>query len=257
MLIQAQTMMYRQTSTVEKSRLMMRFSSSSSISRQHSFENYLARVFVLIFCRIAFHRCSQISATKSHDTLYKIFFLLLWKNRLLRTCRKTSSHWIWRRDNHLRRLSLNFRFERYWWSHILSNIQWKLETSFFHFFWVYLLLWKVKTLCNQTFWNEQSHFELILSAIFAWKSMMSLNSMMTTTFDSICVQRRDNILSKNLSTISHAFLCILLFRLTTHQNVQIFRFVQKYSSSINFNWFFARAFSFQVFYRWRFLDQCV
>jgi hypothetical protein len=34
-LIQTQTMMYRQTSTTEKSRLMMRFFFSSSISRQH------------------------------------------------------------------------------------------------------------------------------------------------------------------------------------------------------------------------------
>jgi hypothetical protein len=227
--------MYRQTSTIEKSRLMMRFLFSSSISRQHSFENYLVRAFVLIFCRIAFHRCSQISATKSHDTLHKIFFLLLWKDRLLRTCRKTSFHWIWRRDNHLRRLFLNFRLERYWWSHTLSNIRWKLEISSFHFFWMHLFLWKVKTLYSQTFLNEQSHFELILSAISAWKSMMSLISMLTTTFDSICAQRRDNILNKDFSTISHALWCILLFRLAIHQNVQIFRFVQRYSSSINLN----------------------
>ncbi len=164
--------MYRQTSTIEKFRLMMRFLFSSSISRQHSFENYLIRAFVLIFCRIVFHRCSQISATKSHDTLHKVFFLLLWENRLLRTCRKISFRWIWRRDNHLRRLSLNFRLERYWWSHTLSNIRWKLETSFFHFFWVHLFFLKVKTLCNQTLWDEQSHFELILSAIFAWRSMI-------------------------------------------------------------------------------------
>ncbi len=94
---------------------------------------------------------------------------------------------------------------------------------------------KVKTFCNQTFWDEQSHFELIFSAIFAWKSMMSLSSMMTTTFDLIYMQRRNNILNKNLSTISHVLWCILFFRLTIHQNVQIFRFVQKYSSSINLN----------------------
>jgi hypothetical protein len=67
---------------------------SSSISKQYSFQNYLIRVFVLIFCRIVFHRCSQIFATRSHDTLHKIFFLLFWKNRLLCTCRKISSHWI-------------------------------------------------------------------------------------------------------------------------------------------------------------------
>jgi hypothetical protein len=71
--------MYRQTSTIEKSRLMMRFLFSSSTSRQHSFENYLIRAFILIFCRIAFHRCSQISATKSHDTLHKTFFFFLEK----------------------------------------------------------------------------------------------------------------------------------------------------------------------------------
>ncbi len=113
---------------------MMRFLSSSSISRQHSLESYLIRAFVLIFCCIVSHRCSQIFEAKSHDTLHKTFFLLLWKDRLLRTCRKISSHWIWRRDNHLRRLFLNFRLERYWWSHILSNIQWMLEISSFHFF---------------------------------------------------------------------------------------------------------------------------
>jgi hypothetical protein len=213
----------------------MKFFFSSSISKQHSFENYLIRVLVLIFCRIVFHRCSQISATRSHDTLYKVFFLLFWKDRLLRTCRKISSHWIWRRDNHLRRLSLNFRLERYWWNHILSNIRWKLEISSFHFFWMHLFLWEVKTLCNQTFWDEQSHFELIFSAIFAWKSMMSLNLMLTTTFDLICAQQRDNILNKDLSTISHVLWCILFFQLTTFQNVQIFRFVERYSSSINFN----------------------
>ncbi len=213
---------------------MMKFLFSSSTSKQHSFENYLIRVFVLIFCRIVFHRCSRIFATRSHDALHKAFFLLLWENRLLRTCRKISSHWIWRRDNHLRRLSLNFRLERHWWSHILSNILWKLEISSSHFFWMHLLFWEVKTLCSQTFWDEQSHFELILSATFAWISMMNLSSMMTTTFDSICAQRRNSILSRDLSTISHALWCILLFRLATHQNVQIFRFVQKYSSSINF-----------------------
>jgi hypothetical protein len=184
---------------------MMRFFSSSSTSRQHSFEDYLVRAFVLIFCRIAFHRCSQIFEAKLHDTLHKIFFLFSWKDRLLCTCRRISSRWIWRRDNHLRRLFLNFRFERYWWSHILSNIRWMLEISFFHFFWVHLFLWEVKTFCSQTFWDEQSYFELILSAIFAWKSTMSLNSMMTMTFDSICAQRRNNILNKDLSTISHAF----------------------------------------------------
>ncbi len=80
--------MYRQTSTIKKFRLMMRFLSSSSTSRQHSLEDYLVRAFVLIFCRIASHRCSQIFATKSHDTLHKAFFLLSWKDRLLRTCRK-------------------------------------------------------------------------------------------------------------------------------------------------------------------------
>jgi hypothetical protein len=85
---------------------------SSSISRQHSFENYLIRVFVLIFCRIIFHRCSQIFATKSHDTLHKTFFLLFWKDRQLRTCRKILFRWMWRRDNHLRHLSLNFKLER-------------------------------------------------------------------------------------------------------------------------------------------------
>jgi hypothetical protein len=228
-------MMYHQTSTTEKFRLMTRFFSSSSISRQHSFENYLVRAFVLIFCRITSHRCSQISEAKSHDKLHRAFFLLLWENRLLRTCRKISSRWIWRRDNHLRRLFLNFKLERYWWNHILLNIRWMLEISFFHFFWMHLFLWKVKTLCNQTLWDEQSHFELILSAIFAWKSMMSLSSMMTTTFDSVCAQRRNNILNKDLSTILHALWCILFFRSTIHQNVQIFRFVQKYSSSINFN----------------------
>jgi hypothetical protein len=73
-LIQIQTMMYRQTSTIEKFWLMMRFLFSSSTSRQHSFENYLIRAFILIFCRIIFHHCSQISAAKSHDTLYKAFF---------------------------------------------------------------------------------------------------------------------------------------------------------------------------------------
>jgi hypothetical protein len=140
--------MYRQTWTIKKSRLMMRFLSSSSISRQHSFENYLIRAFVLIFYRIVFHRCSQIFATRSHDTLHRAFFLLFWKDWLLRTCRKISSRWIWRRDNHLRRFSLNFKLERYWLSHILSNIRWMLEISSFHFFWVYLSLWEVKTLCN-------------------------------------------------------------------------------------------------------------
>jgi hypothetical protein len=140
---------------------MMRFFSSSSTSRQHFFEDYLIRVFVLIFCRIAFHRCSQIFAARSHDTLHKAFFLLSWEDRLLSTCRKTLFHWIWRRDNSLRRLSLNFKLERYWWSHTLSNIRWMLETSFFHFFWVHLLLLKVKTLCSQTFWDEQSHLKLI------------------------------------------------------------------------------------------------
>jgi hypothetical protein len=140
--------MYRQTWTIKMLRLMMKFFSSSSISRQHSFENYLIRVFILIFCRIAFHRCSQIFATKSRDTLHRTFFLLFWKNRLLRTCRKTSFHWIWRRDNHLRRHFLNFRLERYWWSHILSNIRWMLEISFFYFFWMHLFLWEVKTFCN-------------------------------------------------------------------------------------------------------------
>jgi hypothetical protein len=127
-------MMYHQTSTIEKFRLMMKFFSSSSISRQHSFESYLIRVFVLIFCRIASHRCSQIFVTKSHDTLHKIFFLLSWKDRLLCTCRKISFHWIWRRDNHLRRLFLNFRLERYWWNHILLNIRRMFEISFFYFF---------------------------------------------------------------------------------------------------------------------------
>jgi hypothetical protein len=163
----------------------MRFLSSSSTSRQHFFKNYLIRVFVLIFCRIVFHRCSQIFATRSHDTLHKVFFLLSWKDRQLCTCRKISFHWICRRDNHLRRLFLNFRLEKYWWSHILSNIRWMLEISFFYFFWVHLLFLKVKTFCNWTLLNEQSHFELIFSTSFAWKSMMSLNSMMTTTFDLI------------------------------------------------------------------------
>jgi hypothetical protein len=166
------TMMYHQTSTIKKFRLMMRFFFSSSTSKQHSFENYLIRVFVLIFCRIASHRCSQISATKSHDTLHKAFFLLSWENRLFCTCRKISSRWIWRRDNHLRRFSPNFRLEKYWWSHILSNIRWKLETSFFHFFWVHLFLWEVKTLCNQTLWDEQSHFELIFSATFVSRTVV-------------------------------------------------------------------------------------
>jgi hypothetical protein len=209
-------MMYHQTLTIKKFRLMMRFLSSSSILRQYSFENYLIRVFVLIFCRIAFHRCFQIFEARLHDTLHRIFFLLSWENRLFRTCRKTSFHWKWRRDNHLRRLSLNFKLERYWWSHILSNIWWMFEISFFHFCWVHLFFWKVKTFCNQTFWNEHSHFELILLAIFAWKSMMNLSSMITTTFDSICAQRRNNILNRNLSTISHVFWCILFFRLTIH-----------------------------------------
>jgi hypothetical protein len=213
----------------------MRFLSLSSISRQHSFKDYLIRAFVLIFCRIASHHCFQIFEAKSHDTLHKAFFLFFWKDRLLRTCRKISSHWIWRRDNHLRHLFLNFRLERYWWNHILSNIRWMLEISSFHFFWTHLFLWEVKTLCNQTLWNELSHFELILSAIFAWKSMISLNSMMTSTFDSIYAQRRDNILNRNLSTISHTLWYISLFRSTIHQNVQGFRFVQKYSSSINLN----------------------
>jgi hypothetical protein len=86
---------------------------SSLILRQHSFENYLIRVFVLIFCRIVFYRCSQIFEAKSHDTLHKAFFLYSWKDRLLFTCRKTSFHWIWRRDNHLRRFSLNFKLEKY------------------------------------------------------------------------------------------------------------------------------------------------
>ncbi len=126
--------MYRQTSTIEKSRLMMKFLFSSSISKQHSFENYLIRVFVLIFCCIISYRCSQIFATKSHDTLHKTFFLLSWKNRSFRTCRKISFRWIWRRDNHLRRFSLNFKLEKYWWNHILSNIWSKFEISFFHFF---------------------------------------------------------------------------------------------------------------------------
>jgi hypothetical protein len=92
----------------------------------------------------------------------------------------------------------------------------------------------MKTLCSQTFWDKQSHFELILSAIFAWISMMNLNSKMTMTFDSICEQRRDNILNKDFSTISHVLWCILFFSLTIHQNVQIFRFVQKYFSSIKY-----------------------
>jgi hypothetical protein len=136
---------------------------------------------------------------------YINFFFLFWKDRLFRTCRKISFRWIWRRDNHLRRLFLNFRLERYWWSHILLNIQWKFEISFFHFFLMYLFLWKMKTLCNQTFWNEQSHFELILSTTFAWISMMNFNSELTTTFNSIYAQRRDSILSRNHSTISHVF----------------------------------------------------
>jgi hypothetical protein len=126
-------MMYHQISTVEKFRLMMRFFSSSSIWWQHFFENYLIRVFVLIFCRIIFHRCSRILTTRSHNTLHKIFFFLFWKDRLLHTCWKISFHWIWRRDNHLCRFSLNFRLKRYWWNHILSNIRWILEISFFHF----------------------------------------------------------------------------------------------------------------------------
>jgi hypothetical protein len=127
----------------------------------------------------------------------------------------------------------------------------------FSFFWMHLFFWKVKTFCNQTFWDEKSHFELILSTIFAWKSMMSLNSKFATTFNSICAQRRDNIQNKNLLTIWHAFWCILFFWLTYHQNVQIFRSVQKYSLSINLNKFLARAFNSQDSYQWRFLDQCV
>jgi hypothetical protein len=115
-------MMYHQTSIIKKFRLMMRFFSSSSISRQHFFENYLIRVFVLIFCRIVFHRCFQIFAAKLLDTLHKIFFFLSWKNWLLCTCWKISFRWIWRRDNHLRRLFLNFKFKKNWWNHILSNI---------------------------------------------------------------------------------------------------------------------------------------
>ncbi len=73
-----------------KTRLMMRFFFSWSISKQHFFENYLIRACVLIFCRIVFHRCFQIFAMRSHDTLHKIFFFLSWKDRLLRTCRKIS-----------------------------------------------------------------------------------------------------------------------------------------------------------------------
>jgi hypothetical protein len=72
-------MMYHQTSIIEKFRLMMRFLSSSSISKQHFFANYLIRVFVLLFCCIIFHHCFQIFATKSHDTLHKIFFLFFEK----------------------------------------------------------------------------------------------------------------------------------------------------------------------------------
>ncbi len=191
----------------------------------------------MIFCCIAFHRCSQIFKANLHDTSHKTFLFLFWKNRLLCTCRKTLFHWIWRCDNHVRRLFLNFRLETYWWSHTLLNIRWMLETSFFHFFWVHLFLWKVKTFCNQTLWNKQSHFELIFSAIFAWTLMMSFNSMLTTTFDSICTQRRDNILSRDLSTISHAFWCILFFRLTTHQTFRfflLFKNILRRSISINF-----------------------
>jgi hypothetical protein len=61
----------------------------------------------------------------------------------------------------------------------------------------------MKMFCNQTFWDEQSHFELILSTIFAWKSMINLNLMLMMTFDLICAQRRNNILNKDFSTISH------------------------------------------------------
>jgi hypothetical protein len=118
---------------------------------------------------------------------------------------------------------------------ILYQIFDESSSLHFSFFWVHLSLWEVKTLCNQTFWDEQFHFELILSTIFAWKSMMSFSSMLTTMFNSMCAQRRDNILSKDLSTISHVLWWILLFRLTTHQNVRIFRFIQRYSSSINLN----------------------
>jgi hypothetical protein len=110
-----------------------------------------------------------------------------------------------------------------------------LRFHFLIFFECICFFLKMKTFYNRTFLNEQSHFELISSTIFAWISMMSFSSMMTITFDSICAQRRNNILSKDFSTILHVLWCILCFRLTIHQNVQIFRFVQRYSSSINFN----------------------
>jgi hypothetical protein len=96
-------MMYHQTSTIKK-RLMMKLFSSLSTLRQHSFKSYLIRAFVLIFCRIAFYNYSLIFAARSHDTLHRTFFFLSSKNRRLCTCRKISFHWIWRRDNYLRRL---------------------------------------------------------------------------------------------------------------------------------------------------------
>jgi hypothetical protein len=133
----------------------------------------------------------------------------------------------------------------------------KIRDFIFSFLLSAFIFFKSENVLHRTFLNKQSHFELILSTIFAWKSIISLNFIMTTTFDSKCAQRRNNILSKNLSTIWHVLWCILLFRLKIHQNVRIFRFVQKYSSSINFNQFFARALNFQIFYQWRFLDQCV
>jgi hypothetical protein len=131
-------------------------------------------------------------------------------------CRRISCHWISRRDKHLRRLFRNFKLGRYWWNYISSNIQWMFAISFFHFFWMYLHFYKVKTLCNQTLWNEQSHFELILSAIFCMNINFESQSKLKTMFDSIFAQPRDKILNIFFLTIWHVFWCIVFFWLTTH-----------------------------------------
>ncbi len=99
---------------------------------------------------------------------------------------------------------------------VSSNIQWMFAISFFHFFWMYLHFYKVKTLCNQTLWNEQSHFELILSAIFCMNINFESQSKLKTMFDSIFAQPRDKILNIFFLTIWHVFWCIVFFWLTTH-----------------------------------------
>ncbi len=47
------------------------------------FQNYSERIFVLKFCCIAFYRCFQIFAWKSHDTLHNFFFFFFKKIHFL------------------------------------------------------------------------------------------------------------------------------------------------------------------------------